>query len=160
MAACCFHLASNISCTLTTICLNFLILCVRRSRAMLRHSDPLTTASCFALLFFGNRWYVLMANRMEKNTMQTHRFNLKSIVETLKKLVGCSSVSVCLCVSGRLERLFVLLRSAPAPAPPGACSAPCPVFGASRLWECVCLRSTHVRCSLWCFPRENTTCHC
>lgn len=28
-----------------------------------------------------------MANRMEKNTMQTHRFNLKSIVETLKKLV-------------------------------------------------------------------------
>lgn len=28
-----------------------------------------------------------MANRMEKNSMQTHRFNLKSIVETLKKLV-------------------------------------------------------------------------
>lgn len=40
-----------------------------------------------------NRWYVLMANRMEKNTLTTHRFNLKSIVETLKKLVSPSVAS-------------------------------------------------------------------
>lgn len=33
-----------------------------------------------------------MANRMEKNTLTTHRFNLKSIVETLKKLVSRTSV--------------------------------------------------------------------
>lgn len=43
---------------------------------------------CFFLFFATNRWYVLMANRMEKNTLTTHRFNLKSIVETLKKLVS------------------------------------------------------------------------
>lgn len=41
------------------------------------------------------RWYVLMANRMEKNTMQTHRFNLKSIVETLKKLVSLRCLFWC-----------------------------------------------------------------
>ncbi|CAM9584626.1 unnamed protein product [Hapterophycus canaliculatus] len=40
------------------------------------------------------RWYVLMANRMEKNTMQTHRFNLKSIVETLKKLYEFYTIRV------------------------------------------------------------------
>ncbi|CAM9403052.1 unnamed protein product [Pylaiella littoralis] len=40
------------------------------------------------------RWYVLMANRMERNTMQTHRFNLKSIVETLKKLYEFYTIRV------------------------------------------------------------------
>ncbi|CAM9421682.1 unnamed protein product, partial [Ectocarpus sp. 8 AP-2014] len=40
------------------------------------------------------RWYVLMANRMEKNSMQTHRFNLKSIVETLKKLYEFYTIRV------------------------------------------------------------------
>lgn len=79
-----------------------------------------------ALVYFGNRWYVLMANRMEKNTMQTHRFNLKSIVETLKKLVSCSSD----CISSVLSLLLhcarvrcALVRPAPPPHPLFFCSA-------------------------------------
>lgn len=55
-------------------------------------STGLLWPAVFRLFFVRcNRWYVLMANRMEKNTLTTHRFNLKSIVETLKKLVSRTS---------------------------------------------------------------------
>lgn len=33
-----------------------------------------------------------MANRMDRNPSATQRFNLKSIVETLKRLVSCSKL--------------------------------------------------------------------
>ena len=78
-----------------------------------------TTLHCLYFSYFASdasldRWYVLMANRMEKNTMQTHRFNLKSIVETLKKLVSLRFARVVYQVHFRARTLELLHAAAAA----------------------------------------------
>lgn len=87
-----------------------------------------------------------MANRMEKNSMQTHRFNLKSIVETLKKLVG-SSLTVCFGVSFRpIFRCFWLHAPTHATlAPVVPCFDQC-YFPAHPFFFCAAVRVLHDSC--------------